>query len=54
MDSIADKHINGDMAAQESHPADDNGRPPIDDRTRTLMAVGDLHGDYYRLLRYFR
>lgn len=54
MDSIADKHINGDMAAQEAHPADDNGRPPIDDRTRTLMAVGDLHGDYYRLLRYLR
>ncbi len=54
MDSIADKQINADMAKQESHPADDNGRPPIDDKTRTLMAVGDLHGDYYRLLRYLR
>lgn len=34
--------------------SDDNARQPIDSRERTLMAVGDLHGDYFRLLRYLR
>lgn len=43
-----------DMGAEANLFDSGNGRPPIDDRQRTILAVGDLHGDYFRLLRYLR
>ncbi|MBQ7503588.1 metallophosphoesterase [bacterium] len=50
--SLSDFEVNNVTADTET--ADDNARQPIDTRERTLMAVGDLHGDYWRFLRYLR
>ena len=54
MDSIKANLLNNADNLNDQSVKDDNGRPPIDDRERTILAVGDLHGDYFRLLRYLR